>query len=945
MAIDTTRQLIQQITNASSVGENTATRVGNAMEAMLNDVKAADDKAVAATNRINTTEQSVANANQRLATEEGINATQTAQIEGLRQDIQNIRPVTIEGDVVNNPDNVFLTSANDEITPKERTTSLSAKGHYIMRPTDNFAAKLKANYIHEIPFDVDLGGASVTIPAGAVLKFTGGRITNGTLQGIVNVDAPNVQIFGNDLEVDGDVYCNAAWFGMLPTTTTDKTDASAALQHIHDMGFTEVYIPAGLYYFAQGINITHKFNIRLEGVVNHYGDNVSEPLPNSAYIFTDANVNLLNVHTNRLSFSVIGGAIDTTLCSGYTSNVINVGGDKVCKVSKMELATTIIGKPTSDGYHGGGKAISVKTTEGVSSMATFIDICCNIYAYEYGVYIKAYDDGTSWVTNVHESSIIYHCKCMVYMDTAYVCSINGSYQCGIIGASDHTDTTPAIYIKGHDYDINPMLWDVNWTGNLGKTNIVSIQFDESSYRINVGQNGMRLYTNFVGYGGINNHNSAMQLPRFANDLYALGYNELTNWLINRDDFTAAVSTTGCSVGAAWIKDLFNPQALLDASHTVAVSDANNAELTVTITFATAQQFTMLGCLTSINRNGSFGSIDVTANYVDSTSETMSYNVESYNSALYGYVYFNSLRLASKRKVTSFAVRFYNFRGSSSTKILSIFGAIRGKTLSYLTSAGGRFSGGNIANKSGDVLFVEPTTEANVNVASWAVGAFNFLTDKNGFAVKVNTAGNVRYLTPLLPASVSAGNRPNVNGAGFPVVDATSGEVYFWNGSEWVDSRGYAAGTKRYGNTASRPAAADVGGKPGYMYFDTSTKTPKFVAGTAMWVNADGSRAESVHSGYENSAPLPNAYWSTPVGFVYMCLGTVKKPLFMHSVDSSGNNVWVDAQGNAKGTSYCGTTANRPSDPLQGTMYFDTTLGKPIWYKGSSVWVDATGATV
>ena len=181
MAIDNTRQLIQQITNASSVGENTAARVGNAMEAMLNDVKAADDKANAATNRINTTEQGIANANQRLTTEEGINATQSAQIEGLKQEVQNIRPVTIEGDVVNNPDNVFLTSANDEITPKERTTSLSAKGHYIMRPTDNFAAKLKANYIHEIPFDVDLGGASVTIPANAVLKFTGGKISGGTL--------------------------------------------------------------------------------------------------------------------------------------------------------------------------------------------------------------------------------------------------------------------------------------------------------------------------------------------------------------------------------------------------------------------------------------------------------------------------------------------------------------------------------------------------------------------------------------------------------------------------------------------------------------------------------------------------------------------------------------------------------------------------------------------
>ena len=38
MAIDTTRQLIQQIANASQIGENTAARVGNAMEAILNDV-------------------------------------------------------------------------------------------------------------------------------------------------------------------------------------------------------------------------------------------------------------------------------------------------------------------------------------------------------------------------------------------------------------------------------------------------------------------------------------------------------------------------------------------------------------------------------------------------------------------------------------------------------------------------------------------------------------------------------------------------------------------------------------------------------------------------------------------------------------------------------------------------------------------------------------------
>lgn len=41
----------------------------------------------------------------------------------------------------------------------------------------------------------------------------------------------------------------------------------------------------------------------------------------------------------------------------------------------------------------------------------------------------------------------------------------------------------------------------------------------------------------------------------------------------------------------------------------------------------------------------------------------------------------------------------------------------------------------------------------------------------------------------------------------------------------------------------------------------------------------------------------------------------------------------------------GTTARRPTSGLwTGRMYFDTTLGKPIWFKTAG-WVDATGAGV
>lgn len=40
----------------------------------------------------------------------------------------------------------------------------------------------------------------------------------------------------------------------------------------------------------------------------------------------------------------------------------------------------------------------------------------------------------------------------------------------------------------------------------------------------------------------------------------------------------------------------------------------------------------------------------------------------------------------------------------------------------------------------------------------------------------------------------------------------------------------------------------------------------------------------------------------------------------------------------------GATLARPTSPGTGTHYFDTTIGKPIWYSGAN-WVDATGSTV
>lgn len=48
--------------------------------------------------------------------------------------------------------------------------------------------------------------------------------------------------------------------------------------------------------------------------------------------------------------------------------------------------------------------------------------------------------------------------------------------------------------------------------------------------------------------------------------------------------------------------------------------------------------------------------------------------------------------------------------------------------------------------------------------------------------------------------------------------------------------------------------------------------------------------------------------------------------------------------NRKFVTLNGTTSNRPTSSILGQSYFDTTLGKPVWWNGSA-FVDATGTVV
>lgn len=102
----------------------------------------------------------------------------------------------------------------------------------------------------------------------------------------------------------------------------------------------------------------------------------------------------------------------------------------------------------------------------------------------------------------------------------------------------------------------------------------------------------------------------------------------------------------------------------------------------------------------------------------------------------------------------------------------------------------------------------------------------------------------------------------------------------------------------------------------------------------------------------------NVLSSTDIGYEYIDKQLLKS-IYLYDYDNDGRTKWCDGNGVDVEVNKVGTTEERPKGkPIGrldktrniGFMYFDTTLGKPIYVlsitnHGTVTWVDATGTTV
>lgn len=141
------------------------------------------------------------------------------------KEIENIKKITINGNVTNNPDNEDIESVIEEETQngvlkfKDREynpLNYSGKGYVILRKNITDGKNVltqeninKENTIYEIRYDFDLNEQEIIVPNDCILFFNGGSLKNGTLYGnnttLINcVNSLSVSIggtFGN-IKVD-----------------------------------------------------------------------------------------------------------------------------------------------------------------------------------------------------------------------------------------------------------------------------------------------------------------------------------------------------------------------------------------------------------------------------------------------------------------------------------------------------------------------------------------------------------------------------------------------------------------------------------------------------------------------------------------------------------------------------------------------------------------------
>lgn len=226
---------------------------------------------------------------------------------------QNCGPFKGPRGTVLQPDNEDIRETEQHTLQLADRSNLEGMGYIILRRSKSFAEQIvEENTIYEIRYEFDLDGSEVEIPNNCILKFNGGKLTNGTIDGTdYIVDAPEKTIVFDGVHVKnaGNAKMYTDWFED-PETSLQDLVSSIKLEELHfheaEFSFSDISLNHNLAIYGHGATIIPEPSADLHNCKNLF--TVSDGEGEIRLVFKDLNI----LGSNSLVYDAL--AEDTIDC-------------------------------------------------------------------------------------------------------------------------------------------------------------------------------------------------------------------------------------------------------------------------------------------------------------------------------------------------------------------------------------------------------------------------------------------------------------------------------------------------------------------------------------------------------------------------------------------------------------------------------------------------------
>ena len=839
--------------------------------------------------------------------------------DAIRDQVNNYKPIVIEGNVTNAADEEDITSENGLLKLKGRS-ALNGMGYVILRKNKDFAEQvIKANTIYEIRYDFDLDGKVITLPKNCTLYFIGGSIKNGTLHGnntIINSIQENT-IFNNIIFTGTFADKFYLKWAINLSTNTDITDILKEL--LEASPFKEIVIDKNGYY-----NIHDTINIPDYKILN-----MGEKLDVTSYSNLDSYkygvyLNMIeDVTAFRLNncSKLLGGCISYNNLSNVTCDAIVIENTSITKKRIFDVicTTSLYGKYT--------KGVMTQFNRGIHIIMDLehpISVCnckfeSTIRDFYEGFAIDDWKNASngnliSWCTSIYYNGTIWDCVTALNIEGGHASMFDGMIQT----RGSMPDTPPYIVkLSAPMLYFNMYIWDIDQQSKKQHILVDDIY-------IHINDVVQTQYGNYIEYKDIafqdkNIDKIVGNYGSIGNTSYNIVNGVYDNLILGADYlYNVSCRYKGQPYDTSNIKNAFR-----EFEDAYLYFDTSGGILDIEIDFGDdnlkhiSEYFVVsnnLSLVCSIEEH-IYGTDGNLYTYIHDMN-AMGGNVNNTRTALAGYVYQrNTYRLSENNDYSvhkKIKTIIFHIQVPADASSISISGLLAKSSFGtqeqdYLFKSYGGTLAGNIQFKN-KYLNEETYENRGVNTlqlpfvkwypsADSMPGAITLAKSINthfGFSPTINRKNhsleNITSMIDFIDKVEEIPSNLDYSDAGYKCIkDATLAK---WDGYRWIK---YGYNLRRVGETNNRPTTlTDV--DTGYIYYDTSINKPIYWNGS-KWVDENNISIDALKFGTFEQKPTIAAH-NISIGYKYFCTDKQSTEGGTDGIEiiHKGNNIWVDALG-------------------------------------------------